>query len=895
MTQKQINSKVVGIDLGTTNSAISVFDPADKKILTYTDHETGSDTTPSVVYKDPITGEILVGDKAVNRIGTIPEPVRSIKRQMGRDMKVMLTDTQVSPEEVSAYILSDMKRKGEIIFSEMSNEQLLWRINQAVITIPAYFNANQIEATFRAGKLAGLDVLELLHEPTAACIYYTWKNGISDGVFLVYDLGGGTFDVSIIRCVSGLFEVVAISGNNLLGGDDIDTEIARYILGRLKEVKDCSGATYNLDLNPGQQADRLIFSQMLRLAEQVKIGLSNSSYYRLEDASIKDKDGKSLLISIEFSREEIERIMLPLIQRTMNYCYDAIHIAEEKRNIQISDIDEIILVGGSTHIPLVREVVRSHLCMPGGIPCTSYPVKLSDPRTEQGRIKATMPVYMAEVVQSIVAFGAAIQAAARGGIVVSSPEAPDIRIELRGLGSSGEPRTYVAGVVRTEKYDLKGWEIVLHVEELQYSDRQQLSADGSFFFSKVPLTETTTTLSFTLLDEQNDIIGRYSRVMYRDKQADYIDPTHSPVLSKPILIEVLQNGIPGRKELFPSLTPLPIEEKYTFFYPGLVDRIRIPIYQKQSKIHEIQVPVPPDVTRGKSIELNVRIDEHYLISVKGKIESTNVEFAADIRPPSEHMMPTKGQIEILTELFHHKILQLMKSPSKNGSCAVYTSHYDQLMSSLQSAMEHNDVDRAIDDYYELEELIDSIQIVILIPPLDEFEDFANQIESYNQSVSGTAQMKGIVHDADMYSRLIHHHKTQGRHAFETENQGQYSKSYDALQKIEESLHDVASSGQNYRRASQSDLAWAHYFSASSSVTELLGTGENIQNFKFRDELLEIQNELSSIEDEISQDPAKVLSRLKKMDQRLKQIKNSLANQKVIDGLIEDRVSLGGEV
>lgn len=242
MIRQQI-SKAVGIDLGTTNSAVAIMNATDTDIVLHKDPKTKRETTPSCVWKDPRSQQKIVGTKAFQRIGTTPEPIRSIKRVMGKQVLVHLGAEQLTPEQVSALILSEMKQQIEEDVARFSSESTEWIVDRAIVTVPAYFDQPQIEATRKAAEMAGFQVLELLHEPTAAASYYCWQNQVQNGIFLVYDFGGGTFDVSILRCIEGAFEVLGISGNNRLGGDDIDSILAEELRQRLLSEE------YALDLD----------------------------------------------------------------------------------------------------------------------------------------------------------------------------------------------------------------------------------------------------------------------------------------------------------------------------------------------------------------------------------------------------------------------------------------------------------------------------------------------------------------------------------------------------------------------------------------------------------------------------------------------------------------------
>src|ERR1019366_4932258 len=263
-----ILTKPIGIDLGTTNSAVAMLDLNERDLLLCKDTE-GRTITPSCVWFDSRKNAIVVGHHAYARKGRRPEPISSIKRCMGTQMKVTLGKDECSPVEISSYLLRKLKQQMEEELTRRSSPDLHYEVSRANITVPAYFGLPAIEATRQAGHLAGLEVMELLHEPTAAAIYYSWKHNLGDGVYMVYDLGGGTFDVSILRRTAGEFLVLGISGDNFLGGDDFDRRLAEYL--RQTLVAD----DYDLDLEVASDPeDRLRFNQLMSLAEKAKKGLS---------------------------------------------------------------------------------------------------------------------------------------------------------------------------------------------------------------------------------------------------------------------------------------------------------------------------------------------------------------------------------------------------------------------------------------------------------------------------------------------------------------------------------------------------------------------------------------------------------------------------------------------
>ena len=327
-------SKCIGIDLGTTNSCVCVYEGGEAKVIANAE---GGRTTPSVVaFKN---GDMLVGSKAKHQAVINPETISSIKRLMGTDKKVKANGKEYSPEEVSAMILGDLKKTAEAYLGE--------KVTKAVITVPAYFNDAQRQATKNAGKIAGLEVERIINEPTAAALAYGLDKQDKNEKILVYDLGGGTFDVSILEIGDGVFEVLSTSGNNKLGGDDFDNRIIDYLV---KEFKDEN----KVDLSK----DDMAMQRLKEVAEKAKKDLSGMVSTQISAPFIsKDKDGEPLHLDMELTRAKFEDLISDLVESTIDPVKKAIKDAKIKK----SDIDKVILVGGSTRVPLVYETVTKEL------------------------------------------------------------------------------------------------------------------------------------------------------------------------------------------------------------------------------------------------------------------------------------------------------------------------------------------------------------------------------------------------------------------------------------------------------------------------------------------------------------------------------------------------------
>ena len=326
-------SRVIGIDLGTTNSCVAVYDGGEAKVIT---NPEGMRTTPSVVaFKN---GDIIVGQKAKNQMVTNKDTISSIKRKMGTSEKVSANGKEYSPEEVSAMILGDLKKTAEAYLGET--------VTKAVITVPAYFNDAQRQATKNAGKIAGLEVERIINEPTAAALAYGLDKQDKNQTVLVYDLGGGTFDVSILELGDGVFEVKSTSGNNHLGGDDFDERVMDYIVSEFKKET-------SVDLTK----DKMAMQRVKDAAEKAKKDLSGMTTTEISLPFISQGTDGPIHLNMSLTRAKFEDLISDLVESTT----EPVRKALKDANLSAKDIDKVLLVGGSTRIPCVQELVKKEL------------------------------------------------------------------------------------------------------------------------------------------------------------------------------------------------------------------------------------------------------------------------------------------------------------------------------------------------------------------------------------------------------------------------------------------------------------------------------------------------------------------------------------------------------
>ncbi|MFE7428411.1 molecular chaperone DnaK, partial [Streptomyces sp. NPDC057545] len=323
-------ARAVGIDLGTTNSVVSVLEGGEPTVITNAE---GARTTPSVVAFAK-NGEVLVGEVAKRQAVTnVDRTIRSVKRHMGTDWKIDLDGKKFNPQQMSAFILQKLKRDAEAYLGE--------KVTDAVITVPAYFNDSERQATKEAGEIAGLNVLRIVNEPTAAALAYGLDK--DDQTILVFDLGGGTFDVSLLEIGDGVVEVKATNGDNHLGGDDWDQRVVDYL------VKQFANG-HGVDLSK----DKMALQRLREAAEKAKIELSSSTETTINLPYITASAEGPLHLDEKLTRSQFQQLTADLLER----CKTPFNNVVKDAGIQLSEIDHVVLVGGSTRMPAVAELVK---------------------------------------------------------------------------------------------------------------------------------------------------------------------------------------------------------------------------------------------------------------------------------------------------------------------------------------------------------------------------------------------------------------------------------------------------------------------------------------------------------------------------------------------------------
>jgi molecular chaperone DnaK len=842
----QVLSKAVGIDLGTTNSVVALMNPEDKDIILHRD-KNGRATTPSCVWCDPQTGKMVVGHLAYSRRGSHPAPVCSIKRLMGQQAKVKLNDREMSPEEVSAEILKEMKRQIEEDAAALSDAETKWIVDRAIVTVPAYFDQPQVQATKKAAELAGVAMLELLAEPTAAACYHCWRTNTRDGVFLVYDLGGGTFDVTVLKATAGSFTVLGLSGNTMLGGDDMDAAIAEQLLARLK-------GDYALELKPhADPEDHLRFELLKFIGEGVKKELSNQHEFVLRNNSLHDKQGRTVIIDTVIERSDLESWIRPIVERTLPYCDEALQMAKDKAGVSLSDIDAIILAGGSTHIPLVREMVKARYC--------------ADPKASGARAKCVELVY--EKVDTIVALGAAIRASATGGLAVYNPERT-VRVSFRGTAVTGATETIVSGRVEAlAGQSLSGGHLRLRVTDMDYEEEQDLGKDGSFTFRNVPLdVGMNNRLAFEICSASGDVVATVRRPIVHSRTPVRPDGGRSgtATLPKAICMDVNVGNRVQRQELLAALQSLPTRANFARKHPGDTDQLRIKLYQRRLLIKEIIVPVPTSLPRGTEIQLTLSVDEFSFITVHGKVGDH--PFEASVVPPPDRDVPTEEEVAKVEQDFQ-EALQYLNA----GEQAVERARFLKSRNTFEAAKKQGDRRQMVHEFEELEDRVAAIARAesVLQPPKGVFD---NKVKDTNELIHQAVQLLAEAQqpaDPKEWSQNLDIQRQAGEQAYKEGNQKALGESLVMIESLRRHIYNCVRPYLKPGDFSPGQRAQWSVEAAQKEIGEVRDMATASGHKRFLQELSQMDHRLGELEPAVAADPQRVSEQSQNILKRLKQM------------------------
>jgi molecular chaperone DnaK len=688
-------SRCVGIDLGTTNSVIAMVGSDNKTILCRTD-SAGRKTFPSVIVYDKRTNGIKSGQPAFNRRGSVPEPIVSIKSHMGDpNYRAATGPVTLSPVEVSAEILREMKTQmQEYLNNTPGCENYV--VDRAVITVPAYFAATARESTTKAAELAGLKVEYTLQEPTASALYYCHQNDIDNGIYMVYDLGGGTFDVSIVRIHEGDAFVLGIAGNNYLGGDNFDDALARHLLKQLQQDDD---SAYDLELEIHRDPeDMRRFTRLKLQAEIIKKALSLKEEHFEEVSGIfNDKSGNPVNMAAEVTRAEFEGMIRPLLDTTLDECLKALGEAEKNHAVTLDMIDAVLLVGGSTHIPLVSRVIEGAFTNPALPVHTKLPKPLKDePDMAVGYGAAIAAAGCATVMLGDEALALGAQAGgslakdASNGRLAFSPEFQPgtgydglCNVEGRlGTIPAGSP---LPGAVYARVTRAAGG----------FQKEYPLAADGSFLFEGLRSEQDPEPYACQFIQEGNVLVETAFDAAIRNARRV------SVTLSRDYFIETLNENT-GRAELAPLMkrgAELPVSRDYEFATNSTNQYFAVlRFFEEGDFLKKITItfdhPVPPGTPVKLSLSCSLQSRFSARAEVAGKVVTTEFEQS----PAPE--LPT---FEELDELSGGVTARIAALPTQ-GERIKKNVQAERLEEEIQQAIEEKDTYKARDKMNALRKL-----------------------------------------------------------------------------------------------------------------------------------------------------------------------------------------------
>jgi molecular chaperone DnaK len=538
---------------------------------------------------------------------------------MGQTVKVPVGPHELLPEEISATILGELRAKMLEHLAGQAQKGIEVRVDRAVITVPAYFDAPQVEATRRAGELAGLTVIGILQEPTAAAIYHTWKNRLGDGNFLIYDLGGGTFDVSILRCVGGEYQVLAIDGDNYLGGDDFDRRFAE----RLRAELVTRGYALDLDVMNDDE-DRRRFGRIVHLAQEIKELLSTAEVVPVSKQDVvDDKGGEPVAYDGEVGREQYEKVINDLVSTSIACCERALARSLETASVGLADIDHVVLVGGSTRVPLVVRRVTEELC---------------------AKSKSKKPLQ--DEVDTCVALGAAIHAAQLGGLRLGDP-AQKARVMFTTPLVSQAPKIKIG--VRVEEAPEGASEIAITSggtvlgraampESLEAPVRMEVVLGG----------DPDNAVLLSLRGDRDQPLAELPFALYRGDVRPRASSLSRPsVVAKDIALEVLRAGRRDRRVLLSRGAGLPAETNHRFFTADQSGAVVLRLLQNRMPIKTLLLAVPKELPVGTPVELTIRCDEAMRMEARANVAGQ--ELWAQVEPPREARFDPRGAVDSLLE------------------------------------------------------------------------------------------------------------------------------------------------------------------------------------------------------------------------------------------------------
>jgi molecular chaperone DnaK len=783
--------KTLGIDLGTTNSVIALLDPTDSTLLTGHD-EQGRRTFPSLVGYHPQHNRLVAGRaaqvlrSAAGADNTLTLPLASVKRFMGLDRRFEVGPERLSPAEASACILRLLR---DMLARTLADPR--YRLDSAIITMPAYFNHNQIEATRLAGEQAGYEVVELLHEPTAAAIYYSWVENHGDAAYLVYDLGGGTFDVSLIRRRLGDYEVLSVSGDPFLGGDDFDRLLASHLLQAGRWTADGAevsaaerDALFALDTSAGARR----FARLVGIAEGIKIELTDADRAeRYVPDLVTDEQGRGLTLEATVDRSLFNQLIRDKVDRTIDACHEALARARERAGLRLSDIDHVILVGGSSRVPLVRDTVRAAFCNPD----LAEHVRSLEPLLHEPDL--------------CVAYGAALRAATHGTRYQSLPSAnstgaSDVAVELHFTSpvNTREVSYQATGAVRLVSEAAQtsaasravlaaqlgeGSSVRIRSLATGLIEEAFLDERGTFAQELQLEPETDNALELVVCDETGAERGGLLVTVRHQADARPLGQAVLPtqLITKPLQIEVLNRGRQRIKQVVaPVGATLPGVFRCTCRTKDQAGRVVVPIFEENRVIKQMVVEdLDPGLPIGSPVEVELSIDSKHAIEVRVRVRSgpeggERCE-TATIEAPPPPRRPTRGDIEEV----ERQIEELL--PQFRGSFRTRVrSRAKQLREDLLEALRYEDEPKAIQRFAELRELLQQLEANLgqtLDPPWPRFEHLVRHCLDLAAEVADRTGR-----DRHELFEHVHAQERYAEQAFEEHNQTLYRECHENLEK-----------------------------------------------------------------------------------------------------------------
>jgi molecular chaperone DnaK len=738
--------RAVGIDLGTTNSEIAMLDPSEQRLLIYADRFARR-TVPSAVAWDPKAEAVLVGHAARSRRGKTPGPIESIKRKMGQETKLAVGPHELTPEEISAKILGELRdRMDEYLASEVA-AGVEAKVRRAVITVPAYFDAPQIEATRKAGEIAGLGVIGVLQEPTAAAIYHTWKSRLGDGNFLVYDLGGGTFDVSILRCVGGEYQVLAIDGDNYLGGDDFD----RLFADRLRAELGKRGYALDLDVR-GDEEDRRRFGRLVHLAQEIKEALSTAEVVPVSKQEFfQDKEGENVSFEGDVGRAEYEEVIAPLVDRTLACCERALAQSRERAAVGIEEIDHVVLVGGSTRVPLVARRVTEALAE---------------------KCKTKKPLQ--DEVDTCVALGAAIHAAQLGGLRIGEA-AQKTTLHFTSPLVTRAPKLRLG--LRVEEAPEGAAEIAVK-REAEELGSAVLPATGEPVRLDVTLGEDPATVCAVVLrTDDGRALSEIPLTLYRGDVRPRASALSRPsVVAKDISLEVVRAGRRDRRILIKRGSGLPLTSAHKLYTADQSGAVVLRLLQNRLPIKTLMLEVPKELPVGTEVELTLTCDE--AMRIEARAEVAGQKLWAQIERPEAPKLDPSGAVESLLEEAEVIGRSLWGNLGQG-----YRREADVLVTGIREVIA-TDPDKLHALSERLHQLVTEFradEMTGLQPPWHRFEDELDSLRRVVYRAPGS--LAGMERDA--WEKRLGEIETRSRAAYEANDATAWRRSYNEVQALYE--------------------------------------------------------------------------------------------------------------